>query len=231
MTVVKNKTLIHQFCSWFESEIQEAEKIKINRHRDLVLCSVIDALGRVYDRNSGSKKRFMNAVADLSNWSESQRFSLPQLKLNLEACGEKNDTYLYKLVESRLGSWPVGSLIDLDKDLRESDIDMTYINRSENKNILESSKHIDLLYSYRSCLVHEIRKPGYGWDFAGTRVEPYYVSMSSDFGETWELTYPEMFFVELAKSTLKGLESWLVDKNRNPYEAFEFGSVWKHYPK
>ena len=58
---------------------------------------------------------------------------------------------------------------------------------------LDSICHVQLFYTYRNSLVHELRKLGHGIEFKDDSSEPYYHSiLDIDKGGhmTWELVYP-----------------------------------------
>ncbi len=66
---------------------------------------------------------------------------------------------------------------------------------------------------------------GYGIDFI-RKAEPFYHGMTAD-RNTWELVYPVRFFVELVKSALTNLESYLGKEGLDPYTSYKFGSRWR----
>jgi hypothetical protein len=48
-----------------------------------------------------------------------------------------------------------------------------------------------------------------------------------DLGETTELVYPTGWFIELVPPILDSLAAYYVENERNPYDAYRFGSPWR----
>ena len=78
--------------------------------------------------------------------------------------------------------------------------------------------------------MHEFREPGYPMEVTGAEDDqPYYMGMSHPEGrDTWELTYPIVFFERTARNVIDGLEQKFAGDDANPYAAYDFGSVWVH---
>lgn len=92
-----------------------------------------------------------------------------------------------------------------------------------NRRLIALSTYADLFYTYRSCLVHEFREPGYGTDWGRGSAEPYYGK--SSFGER-ELVFPVAFVARLANEALVQLRTHLSANKIAPHSKFKFGSQW-----
>lgn len=91
--------------------------------------------------------------------------------------------------------------------------------------LIAECQYFELFYTYRNCLVHEFREPGYGWDVSGAGVQPFYMSYLGREGQ-WERTFPTRFFQRLLDSTIEGVRDHLLREKIDPYTRFEFGSMW-----
>ena len=58
---------------------------------------------------------------------------------------------------------------------------------------------------------------------------PYYLGMDrlSTGQSSWELVFPVQFLRDLCEGCINGLEAQLSADNQNPYDAYEFGTMWR----
>ena len=101
-----------------------------------------------------------------------------------------------------------------------------------NKLSLSSFTHLNLFYSYRNSLVHELREPGNGMEFHDEHEYPFYHGMTSFDGEdmngerSLELVYPLKFYFWLTDNIIDNVEKYLRKNHLNPYESYSYGSSW-----
>lgn len=93
------------------------------------------------------------------------------------------------------------------------------------KNLVEDSRHAELLYDYRNFLVHEFRKPGGAMEvFAGSGDEPCYHRYINASG--WRLVYPVGLFARLAGAIVSSLETYWLSKGIDPYQSLRTTLDW-----
>ncbi|MBN1842370.1 MAG: hypothetical protein JW883_08855, partial [Deltaproteobacteria bacterium] len=130
----------------------------------------------------------------------------------------------------RLNQWPSMEIIFLDRDGVLQEIKDRWPSASPNplENItLEYLQHINLFYSYRNSLVHDLKEPGYGMEFENDE-EPFYQYTRQVEGEssTWELVYPVRFYEKICDSAIKNLREYYLNKRIDPYSCYTFGTYW-----
>jgi hypothetical protein len=139
-------------------------------------------------------------------------------------------------VNSEYGKWGSGEIVGLERDPDINDVLKYWPKENEHKKPLsgitvEFLQHINLLYSHRNYLIHELRTPGYGID-SYNEDYPYYISFShisddhSEDIETWELTYPVLFLKNLVSICLSNMKQYLIENNIDPYVSYTFGTYW-----
>lgn len=80
----------------------------------------------------------------------------------------------------------------------------------------------------RNFTVHEFRTPGKGWALSNDNLIPYYhgcLDMESR-SYSWELYIPPDVISKLVLSCSENLKRDFKQKERNPYDSFNFGSSW-----
>jgi hypothetical protein len=217
------KRAVEQFVEHFH---QEAKAIRagLPLHRKVLYATALDALARAaFGPTLGNRERITRLIRELSGWSDADRVSLPQLQQRLRAKGRHRHR-LYRKVSSDLNSWIGGAKIGLQYSPPATAL-MPLAQGDEAKTIAECH-YSELFYAYRNSLVHEFREPGYGWDVAGTSVQPFYMSYLG-MEEQWELVFPVRFFESVVTGALSGLKAHLLRHKIDPYKNFQFGSMWK----
>jgi hypothetical protein len=116
--------------------------------------------------------------------------------------------------------------LGLGNDLPASDVLLSQPTKAEEKQV-NLMRHTSLLYGFRCKLVHEFREPGYGMEAFSDEL-PHYHSMTDldDSIQTIELVYPTEWFVRLPISVLKSLKTHYLNAETNPYESYDFDSLW-----
>lgn len=226
---------IEGFVGFFSRQLQVIKSAQFAEKGDLykktLLVSIIDALsGTVYPRK-GNRDRFVSFIRYFGQWKDCEKVSLPHLVRLLEKVPDTDFFELREFALSRLGEWPEGEVICLDRDPDYFEVQKLWPKEREcTKPLgnlqLDSLRHVRLLYSYRNNLVHEMRKPGYGMEFPDDD-EPFYGSrLSEESKSTWELAYPLRFFLSLCVRALIGLKTYYSENGINPYDCFVFGTYW-----
>jgi hypothetical protein len=73
-------------------------------------------------------------------------------------------------------------------------------------------------------LIHEFREPGYGMELSQDASTPYYHGVT---GHPWQLVFPDSFIKTITVGCLNGLVKQLRSEKTNPYECYQFGSLWR----
>lgn len=231
---------ISRYCTHFSSQIARVNAVSGESgdlFKKILFCSVLDALSRsIYPRKE-PRDRFTSLVRRFGRWSHQDRVSLPHLGRLLELTPDPVFEKLRKFTFERLAQWKAPwNAITLDQDPAFTEIAKHWPKGEEykapmEKIRLESLTHLQLLYSHRNSLVHELRTPGYGIEMDGDN-EPFYHDMSTfavdgepDL-ETIELVYPVKFFEQLCITVLDGLKIYFMENQLNPYDSYKFGSYW-----
>jgi len=231
---------VQRYSDHFMNQIEQIRAISgesADLFKKTLYCSVLDALSRSIFPRKRPRERFTSLVRRFGRWSYQDHVSLPHLIRVLQMCPDPAFEKLRMIANQKLGSWnaPWGS-IRLDQDPTEDEISKLWPRRKEYQIPiegvrLESLTHLQLLYSHRNSLVHELRILGYGMDI-GDEPEPFYHDMSnisnSDEApiETIELVYPVKFFEHLCTTVLTRLKEYFIKNNLNPYDYYRFGSYW-----
>lgn len=221
---------IDQYVGYFRGQNKEIAAIANPLFRKVLYLVEIDTLSRTaFPKLSGNRKRVVQFIDTCSVWKDKDRVSAVQLKLVLEENGILSGK-LYDFVERRIASWPYGQIIRPDKDLlleevqpKSTQAEFKYVN---------NSRYAELLYTYRSHLVHEFREPGQGIDLGSDLPPvPYYIGMDRPCqGEnSMELVFPVHFFRMLCEGCINELESYLSSRNVSPYDTYESETMWRRF--
>lgn len=215
------KTSIDTFIDHFQGQVAAIESVPSPMLRKLVYLTALDPLARAAFGNIGHRERITKLISQLTNWNARHLISLPQLHLNLSE-SPHNDSRLLKAVQALLAQWPSGHILPIRNSPQVDDL-TTYADANEIKMVTNCS-YTNLFYTYRNSLVHEFREPGYGFEFSIDKEHPYYTSTIDG---PWELVFPVGFFSYIFQEALIGLKAFLTNCNINPYEQFDFGSLWR----
>jgi hypothetical protein len=228
---------IERFTDYFLRQVNEIEAVtgpspQENKLFQKMLFSILlDTLSvaaspTIFDKN---KKRFTTFINSCSSWPDKNKVSSPQLLLTLKKQQLTNGA-IYSFVSSKVRAWGGGGTLRSDVDPTMDEIIALNGSRAETA-AAQNSRYDLLLYAYRNSLLHEFRQPGYGFDFPEEE-NAFYQSMlhaSGQEGEgfSWQLSFPLLFFRRLCLSSIWGLHILLTKENRDPYEAYPFGSRWQ----
>jgi hypothetical protein len=231
---------IGRYCSHFIEQIGRINAVSgesANLFKKILFCSVLDALSRsIYPRKE-PRDRFTSIVRRFGKWAHQDRVSLPHLGRLLALTPDPEFENIRKFTFDKLEQWKAPwDKIKLDQDPIYNEVAKHWPKGEEYKKPmekvrLESLTHLQLLYSHRNFLVHELRIPGYGIELMGDD-EPFYHDLTTiaDGGEpdleTIELVYPVNFFEKLCKIVLDELKVYFKENQLNPHDSYRYGSYW-----
>lgn len=213
---------IDQYIEHFRSQNEQIDRVGHPVFRKILYLVEIDTLSRAaFATVQGHRKRFLRFIDRCSNWSDKDRVSAVQLKLLLEENHIRSGS-LYDRVESCIASWGYFSIIRPAGDLTFTEAEK--LASSNERRSVNDSRYSELLYTYRNHLVHEFRQPGYGMEISDDPTTPYYHGMEES---PWELVFPGKFLHKLCESCIDGLKAYLKANNLNPYDSYQFGTMWR----
>ena len=212
---------IERFIGHFQGHIPRIEAVESLEYRKLLYAAALDPLARAAFGGIGHRQGMTRLINDLSSWPARSLISLPQLGLALRD-RKRTRFRLYQDVHRRLKEWPPGHVLRINDSPPFAVLHA--IAAPEEQPTLHKCTYAALFYTYRNNLVHEFREPGYGIEMLSDKDQPYY---HSEIGGPWQLVFPVGFFSALFKDVLRHLEDHLKRHNRNPYEQFQFGSLWR----
>jgi len=252
------KKEITVFITYFNKQLNEIEELKTlsvvedekvfchpEIFQQLLYVSVLDTLARSVKSNQReNKKRFVSFVRRFCQWQDGERVSLPHLAQFLKKNPDPAFQELRDWVFKKYKAMPVhnSKFMLISDDPAYKDVERLWpVDKKNNAPIekiqLDSLNHFHLLYAHRNTLVHELRAPGYGMNFANMEVPHYHgrsikgdedaVSAKGDEDAvSAELVYPRKFLHHLCQTALQNLEKYFLTNKLNPYDSFKFGTYW-----
>lgn len=214
---------ITQFSSYFTESIGTVERAQLPpMFRKILFMGIIDTLSRAgCPKTKGHRVRVIKFIDECSGWRDKDRVSAPQLILNLEE--EKiSSGSLYKLAVERVESWEEGHIVRSEADLSFEEADA--VAGKEEKSLVRAATYKELFYTYRNHLIHEFNEPGYGMPLSQDLSTPFYHGLM---GGPWQLVFSAPFIKGICVGCLEGLVKQLISEARNPYDCYEFGSMWR----
>lgn len=217
---------INDYISYFKKELHRIESIESPLFSKILLFSILDTISRpVYPNVKKHREKFLNFIGNFLEWNYSEIVSLQQLywklvenpKLITNPLCKELRTRLCELRKSKLSSFTY--FVD-EIDLPKSDL-LALAQEVDEKKFISETTHLKLLYLYRNHLVHEYRKPGYGFETNNSK--PYYSTFSSNL----ELIYPKEFLLNMVKDSIIKLHDHLIQEGINPWNHYNFTSIWK----
>jgi len=234
------ESTIDQFLSFFEGKVNHIKSIKAEESiilfQKILYIGIIDALSKtVASPKKGPRERVVSLIRNFAKWDNCDRISLPHLVRMLQKVPDPEFSELREYAFNIFEAWRPGTLFYLDKDPAYNDINKLWPSNLskplENIN-LESFQHVNLFYTNRNSLVHELRPLGYGME-VNKSDEPFYHSMQTvremELGSdrcTWELVYPANFYNKICTTAISELRRYYLKNRIDPYSSFTFGSYW-----
>ena len=234
---------IERFISYFRNEVEQIWALKVEggghqkAYKKVLFFAVIDSLSKCIFPKKGNRDRIVAFINEFSDWKNRTKISLPHVSQLLSKSPKPPFSDLRKFTYAELNKWSPGAIIKLDQEPDIKEIAKLWPSEKEHKKPLEgvsieSLQHIHLFYSYRNYLVHELREPGYGFEYLQDE-EPFYISFShlsigedEEAKETWKLVYPVLFLKRLIDTCMNKMEKYLIENNINPYMSYTFGTYW-----
>jgi len=213
---------IDQYISYFRDQLVEIARVPHFLHRKILYVAVLDTLSRAaFPQEQGHHARNVTFLDMCSKWNDKDRVSALQLKLSLEdKCMTSGK--LYADISARVSKWAEGDIIRPDREPMIDEIKR--LGSAAEQSLFAGARYAELLYTYRNHLVHEFRAPGHDFEISDDPTTPYYYSMT---GSPWELVFPRVFLHNICSSSLEGLREHLVRYNLNPYDAYNFDTLWR----
>ena len=213
--------------SYFQNELRAISSYQSKLHKKLLIVGLLDALARGRHPSYGNRERFTKLISDYGEWPDGARLSLPQIVV---LSSELSPTSKLTMeAERRLSTWTESSIPRLGLDPMPAELD-PFIHSENERRLLNSCSHLQLAYLYRNHLVHEFREPGHPMEVSNDNQSPYYfgvASINNPNRASWELVYPDGFFINIAHSAIKNLAQYYIDAEINPYDQYSFGSPWR----
>lgn len=219
---------IDQFSNSFTESIRMVDGAKLPpMFRKILFMGIIDTLSRAgCPGTKEHRTRVINFIDKCSGWPDKDRVSAQQLVLSIgeKSIEEKKNPSgaLCGLAKKKVDSWRDGDIVRPDKDLSLQEVEA--VGTEEEKTLVRGATYKELFYTYRNHLIHEFREPGYGMELSQDASTPYYHGM---IGHPWQLVFPDSFIKGICVGCLEGLVKQLLSEKRNPYDSYEFGSMWR----
>jgi hypothetical protein len=189
----------------------------------LLCCSLLDALAITRFDDDNNKDRFKKLVTQHTSYPYWDRVSVPQILYYCEKHPQERTRQIEVYARSVLAN---RNSYSISEDPTCDALTRRFPDLGDK---LDTCTHASLLYKYRNKLVHEMRQPGYGYEF-GYDTEPCYRTQTELETNrfTFQLTYPFAFFVRICNECISSLETYFLEHENSPYIAFEnrFGDVW-----
>ena len=225
MTVRKS---IDKFIAFFRQQrlaIGQIEALPI--YRKILYLVQIDALSRAaFPDEKGHKDRVLKFLNEHSNWSIGDRVSAIHLQDSLKKKGELSGP-LFDLVNDRVQAFNKrASKIYPNDDLTFEEVQGRAC--SEAPSVVKEARYDELFYTYRNTLIHEFREPGKCQLPFDEYPNPFWdkVLIPNAREMPWELVVPHTFLEILSERSINGLESLLIEQNRDPLLAYKLETPW-----
>ena len=227
--MISNYEKINQFCSYFQNNINEIEKLNNPLYKKILIVTLLDTLSRVWTegKEHRNKLRFITFFRECIKWEHADRISIPMIVYRIREEIFKGNDQLNKKFVGLFNGFRDGRILRIDIDPFFNEIEHL-VESAKEKKILENSRHVELLYTYRNNLIHEFRIPGHGMEFSNDNETPYYHGMENldTKMETLELVYPTKIFMNIAYNALTATKAFLILNNFDPFSFYKFGSPW-----
>ena len=211
---------INTFCSYFDGEINTVAHLQDGLYPRILWVTILDAMSIAGHPNLASRNhdRIIKFIETYAQWADRDRTSLPQIALQLKT-SRLTDGKLYEHVTNEIAKWPDGHILEPNVDPQFEEIMKLAYCDCERK-IIKGCCYKELFYINRNYLVHEFRDPGNGFRSLSSSDNAFY----HQHGSQWELVFPTALFKNFCSQGLTKLRAALEQDDRNPYDAYKFGS-------
>jgi len=221
-----SKPKITQFFNHFREVLKSFNEISVSDSNHTILiqklmcCSLLDSLSATRFPKESVGKKFKGFVKSYSEYKHWNKVSLPQLYYKFENNQDPKFSALKTYVENIISGRE-------DYSIQNDPIKSELIqNLPSYKDQIENCSYSSLLYKYRNNLAHQMKGPGYGFDFESEL--PFYHSMT-DLNTnklTFQLVYPVKFFFKICDECIHNLECYFLKENKSPYDSFKLSDAW-----
>ncbi|MDV2581690.1 hypothetical protein [Alkalibacillus haloalkaliphilus] len=202
-------------------------------HKKVLYLNLLDTMSKgVYEKEiNSSGLRFKTFVTQFSDWDDSNRVSIAQLKLFIEKHGlssSKLNEIVYKYIPKYSECKP--TLFNNDPIIDELE-GICRTERLFKKVTLNDFTHVSLLWSFRCELVHESRGRG-GDELFERMTSPHYIhyfehnAQKEEYYHWWEILYPLSFFEALIENSFSNIEVYFLKNDINPFDNYNFEKLW-----
>lgn len=228
----------------YESIINIEGKEYINNHKQTLLFNFLDFLSKVPAKDEiSNRERFTSFIHNFCDWSEDYNVSLPYLKIIVEKDTSDELSKVREFCFTNLNMWKKSTPITLDYDPPIKDIDDLWPEgyKALGKIAPKHLCHLNLFWSLRNSLVHEMRPLGKAFDLFTIDIPHYNGRIDIDYNNTndlmlqkqyvWELNYPTKFYITIIQNAIKNLRKYCYNERLNPYLRFRIESSWIYIEK
>ncbi len=233
---------IDRYITHFRGVLAEIKTLQTKYaalYREVLYVAVLDALSKsAMPHRESNRDRFTSFLQRFCKWPDGERVSLPHLMalvtINPDPAFEK--LRLWTIGKHKSMSAHNGGLTPISDDPTFEEVKQRWPGSPEHRTpigdvTLDALTHYRLFYTYRNMLVHELRRPGRGMDFADA-ISPYYHGLG-DLDEGFkiqarsiELVYPWRFLDQMCDTALDELKVYFEKNSLDPYDSFVFGTYW-----
>ena len=223
----------------YESIINIEGKEYINNHKQTLLFNFLDLLSKIPAKDGiTNRERFTSFVHNFCDWSEDYNVSLPHLKIIVEKDTSDDLRAVREFCFAKLNMWQKSTPINLNNDPSLKDINNLWPKgyKAIGKITPEHLCHLNLFWSLRNSLIHEMHPLGKAYDLFIADFPHYNGRIGIDFSNTndlmtqkqyvWELYYPTKFYITIIQNAIKNLRKYCHDERLNPYLKFRIESSW-----
>ena len=131
---------INQFCSYFQRNINEIEKLNNPLYKKILIVILLDTLSRVWIKgiNDRNKLRFLKLVRECIKWEHADRISIPMALYRIKEGNFEDNNKLMIKIHEIFNGFQDGRIIRIDIDPFFNEIEHIAVN-AEEKEILNNS--------------------------------------------------------------------------------------------
>ncbi|WCL51016.1 hypothetical protein [Leptospira sp. GIMC2001] len=236
-----NEANVKIYIDYFRKHFYDV--VSLNREQSdfkkILYFTIIDSLSKSIYPSDGNRERILNFLEIIVDWKNGQLFSLPHLFAFFKLLPEPQYFELKNFIIEKYKAMKTGWVYSIDEiDILYNDIlkfNSTIINDifdKKSKKSIYQFQHLNLFYTYRNSLIHEMKPLGSD----NTRIKkqeiPHYLShleyqVEPDLVEGyWHLSYPETFLKNICRVSIIKTEEYLLRNDIDPYYKTNKGYFW-----